>query len=79
MKFTEKKLEEIDRRFSAKLRENPIKDHVIGMGVSLHPEDTYTMVCCCDDRIVEVNSLSRLIEELQMLKEAIEEETGLVL
>ena len=75
MRFTEDKLNAIDNRLTRKKKEDPVKNNVIGVGirlVSLGVVKENTKIC-------EVEDLKRVIKELTMLKESIEEETGLIL
>ena len=78
--FTNEKFNEINETLHYKKRDNRFNDTTIGIGVGL------TM--CYDDEVIvtqnghtvcELYELGRMIEELTMLKDAIEEETGLVL
>lgn len=79
MKFTEAKMEAIEKNFDNRLKANPISRHVIGTGINLTESLNGTAIAKNMMVFADVEDLGRVIKELQMLKEAIEEETGLVL
>lgn len=79
MRFTEKTMDKINERLDEKKRENPIKGKIIGLGVRLSEglDGSIAIKDCVS--VCSIEDLSRTIVELTMLKEAIEEETGIVL
>lgn len=79
MKFKEEKIEVINNTCDEKKKANPISRHIIGIGIRLDNSVSKTIVFKDDWAICEVEELSQMIRELTMMKEAIEEETGLVL
>lgn len=81
MRFTAEKIEAISNRLDSKKRANPISGRVIGMGVKIQDSiNKDSAVACIDDYVVcDVDNLSRFIVELTMLKDSIEEETGVIL
>ncbi len=79
MKFTEAKIETINNTCDEKKKANPISRHIIGLGIRLDNSLEGTIVLKNNWAICEVEELSQMIKELTMMKEAIEEETGLVL
>ena len=79
MKFTEKMAEIIDDNFTEKRKAKPIRGCVIGLGIKMVNGINGASVARDDVVIGTVEELGRMIEEMQMLKAAIEEETGLVL
>lgn len=83
MKFTESKIESINERLAEKKRSNPISKNVIGIGIKLEEgingATAFSNSGTCGWAICTVEDLKRTIEELTMLKESIEEETGIIL
>lgn len=82
MKFTKDMEERIDKALTDKKKEMPYrrgKGAIIGIGVGLFSDPFTTDVYRDDKWICELEDLSRMIEELTMLKEAIEEESGIIL
>lgn len=79
MRFTEKTMAKINERLDEKKRENPIKGNVIGLGVRLSEGLNGSIAIKDCVSVCSIEDLSRTIVELTMLKEAIEEETGIVL
>lgn len=80
MKFKESKVERINEVTHDKKVLNPYHTFgVIGIGVGLFNTIDSTVVGIMNSQICEIDDLGRLIEELQMLKDSIEEETGLEL
>lgn len=79
MRFTEKTMDKINERLCEKKRENPIKDNHIGLGVRLSEGLNGSIAIKDCVSVCSIEDLSRTIVELTMLKEAIEEETGIVL
>lgn len=79
MKFKEEKIEVINNTCDEKKKANPISRHIIGIGIRLDNSVSKTIVLKDNWAICEVEELSQMIKELTMMKEAIEEETGLVL
>ena len=75
MKFNEETINKIDKVLTDKKCLKPVHGSMIGIGVHLEDSKVYK----CSDIICDVEELKRTIEELQMLKESIEEVTGLVL
>lgn len=73
--FTEDKLRQIENNLTDKKKKNPINKNIIGVGVHL-----YDIGVVKDNmKICNIEELSRVIEELTMLKESIKEETGVLL
>lgn len=79
MKLNETKLKAIDKRFTKLKRENPIDSYCIGIGIELIDGLHGSSLCKNGVVFADAEELGRMIEELQMLKQAIEEETGLIL
>ncbi len=79
MKFTQAKMEAIEKNYDNRLKANPIRKHVVGIGINLTESLNGTAIAKNNMVFADVEELDRLIKELQMLKDAIEEETGLVL
>lgn len=78
MKFTEEKIKSIDEAMFEKLKENPMAGRAVGIGVHLDNTPSGAWIYKNIMGFCKVEELGRVIEELQMLKEAIEEETGLI-
>lgn len=80
MKFTAKALDNINAALDAKKRENPIDHHEIGIGVNIKNDMIMGATAFKNNwAVCTVDELSRMIEELTMLRDAIEEETGVML
>ena len=79
MKLTDKALERIDRNLTDKKKARPLNGSVIGIGVNLKDSIGGATVFKDNWGICEVEDLSRMIEELTMLRDAITEETGIIL
>ena len=79
MKFNEKTVNEINDTLVDKKRENPVSRNVLGIGVNLRNSIDGSGAYLNNWQICKIDDLARIIEELTMLKEAIEEETGLEL
>lgn len=84
MRFTAEKIGAINERLAEKKKSNPISRNVIGIGIKLGEGINGATAFSnsggnCDWSICAVEDLKRTIEELTMLKESIEEETGVVL
>lgn len=79
MKFTDSKINDINNTLVLKKSANPLNGKAIGIGI--HVENGLRGATAFKDNwmICEIDELSRMIEELTMLKESIEEETGLIL
>lgn len=79
MRFSETKMKDIDGRFTQMKMENPIDRYRVGIGIEL--VDSIRGATLCKNGLVfaDVEELGRMIEELQMLKEAIESETGILI
>lgn len=79
MKFTDATIDRINNKLLDKKKANPVSSTEAGIGIfignGLHGSSAIrnnTVICTLED-------LDRTIEELTMLKEAIEEETGIIL
>lgn len=83
MRFLAEKIEAINERLAEKKKSNPISRNVIGIGIKLgegiNGATAFSNLGNCDWQICTVEDLKRTIEELTMLKESIEEETGVIL
>lgn len=79
MKFTDSKIESINNTLDEKKRTNPYNGKVIGIGINLNDGICGATVFKDNWGICSIEELGRMIEELTMLKEAIEEETGIFL
>ena len=79
MKFTASKIGIINANLSEKKRVNPLKGKATGIGISLEAFPSGATVCQDGMAMLTVEDLSRAIVELSMLKDAIEEETGIIL
>lgn len=79
IKFNENTINKINDSLSAKKKANPIDSNVTGIGVNLRDSLSGTSAFLNNWQICEIKDLGRMIEELTMLKEAIEEETGLII
>lgn len=79
MRFTEKTMAKINERLDEKKRANPIEGNHIGLGVKLSEGLNGSIAIKDCVSVCSIEDLSRTIVELTMLKEAIEEETGIVL
>lgn len=80
MRFTESKIEAIDKNLSAKKKANPfINSSIVGIGIKLDNSINGITVFKDDTAVCTLAELNRVIEELTMLKESITEETGLEL
>lgn len=79
MRFTEAKVEEINEVLSKKKKTKPISSTVTGIGVNIFNGVGKTIVARDNSGFCDIEDLGRMIEELQMLKEAIEEATGVEL
>lgn len=80
MKFTNDKLREIQKAYDKIHMED--KTYKYGLGVTIAPKDsgeTGVMLNTDEFVFVEVEDLKQLIYELQNMKKAIEETTGLIL
>ena len=78
MKFTDEKLEVINENLAEKKKANPVDFHTIGIGVNI--QNSLMGVGAFKDnwQLCEIEDISRLIKELEMLRDAIAEETGVV-
>ena len=79
MRFTEEKINAINEALLKKKKAKPISHNVIGIGVHINNSICNTFAFSNNWQICDIEDISRMIEELTMLKEAIEEETGIVL
>ena len=83
MRCTEEKIEAINEIVFEKKKENPISKNVVGIGIklsdSINGATAFSRSGNCDWSICTVEDLNRTIIELTMLKEAIEEESGIIL
>lgn len=80
MKFNNETFDKISEQLYRKKKADPIDGRTIGMGVGLEDLFSKRTVIAVDGMIVcEIEELTRMIKELQMLKETIEEVTGLEL
>lgn len=79
MRFSETKLKDIDDRFTQMKMENPIDRYRVGIGVELVDGIHGATLCKNGLAFADVEELGRMIEELQMLKKAIETETGILI
>lgn len=79
MKFTDKKVNEIQEVLHEKKVDNPMSRLVAGIGVGIDNVLGETHVMKDNNAICSIEDLGRMIEELTMLKEAIEEQTGIEL
>ena len=79
IRFTEEMEKRIDINLGEKKKANPVSGKVIGIGINIKDSLGGATVFKDNWGICTVNELSRMIEELTMLKEAIQEETGIIL
>lgn len=82
MKFREELESRIDIAMTNKKKATPYmngKSVAIGIGVGLISDPFSTEVYRDGNWVCGLDELSRMIEELTMLKEAIEEEAGIIL
>ena len=79
MRFTEQTIENINNALTEKKKNNRLCNNELGIGVNLSSSINGASAFINNWQICEVDKLNRMIEELTMLKEAIEEETGLIL
>ena len=80
MKFTDAKVEKINDVLHDMKKANPYHSkREIGIGIQIFNGVGKTIVAIDNTGFANVEDLGRVIEELQMLKEAIENETGLEL
>lgn len=79
MRFSETKMKDIDDRFTQMKMENPIDRYRVGIGIELVDGLRGATLCKNGLAFADVEELGRMIEELQMLKEAIETETGILI
>ena len=76
VRFTEEKIEAISANLDEKKKAKGI--NTIGMGVNLRNASFNTSVFFKDNwQLCEIEDISRLIEELEMLRDAITEEAGI--
>lgn len=75
MRLNEQTIIKINDVLTEKKRQNPIRPHVLSvLGIELYA----TSVCANEKYMFDIEDLGRAIEELQMLKESIEEVTGVI-
>lgn len=80
MRFNEVKVEKINDVLHEAKKANPYHSKMmIGVGIKLMNGIDRTVVAIDNQGFGEIEDLGRIIEELQMLKDAIEAETGLEL
>ena len=79
MKLTMKAIEKVNENLWNKKKENPMNGSVIGIGVNMHDSFGGATVFKDNWGLCELEELGRMIDELTMLKEAIEEETGVMI
>lgn len=77
MKFTEEKLEAINKNLTEKKKAKPISFNEIGIGVNFRNSIMGASAFKDNWQLCEIEDISRLIEELGMLRDAIIEETGI--
>lgn len=82
MRLNEQTIIKINDVLEEKKRQNPIRPHVLSvLGIELFVLDSSTnkvTVCANEKYMFDIEDLGRAIEELQMLKESIEEVTGVI-
>lgn len=79
MKLTTTMLEKVEENLHEKKKANPLRGKILGIGVNLRNSMNGATVFKNNYGVCSLEELSRMIEELTMLKEAIEEEAGIVL
>lgn len=72
MNFTAKKMSDINKRYNETTKAN-------GLGIELVDGSRGASMCKNGMVFASVEELSRLIADLQMLKDVIEDETGLII
>lgn len=77
MRFTDEKIKAINENLSAKKKANPISFHEIGIGVNLRNSIMGVGAFKDNWQLCEIEDIDRLIEDLEMLRDAITEETGI--
>lgn len=77
IEFKENMIEKIGKTLEASKKQNPMKGSCIGIGINLKNSLSGSTVFKDNWEICKVDELTRMIEELTMLKKAIETETGL--
>lgn len=83
MKFTTEAEERIEKALIEKKKANPVNGRckIVGIGVELGYSSLSESHCAVRNGVVvcTLDELSRMIEELTMLKDSIEDVTGVVL
>lgn len=79
MRFTDETINRINEVLDSKKKDNPIASHHIDIGVKLDSSFGGTSAYKGNWQLCEVEEISRMIEELTMLKEAITEISGVIL
>ena len=75
MRLNEKFLEKIDKNYSDKHRNGRYKN--CGLGINVRDGFSGATVFKNNWAICELDELQQMIDELEMMKQAIEEETGI--
>lgn len=77
MKFNANKMQDINNKLYTMKKNNPLNNVVVGIGINIkNGIEGVTIYRDCWE-ICNITELNRMIEELTMLKVAIEEETGI--
>lgn len=81
MKLSADAQERIEKAFDEKKTANPldIRHRIIGLGIELYTGFEGVDVYRNGSWVCELGEVSRMMEELTMLKESVEEQTGVIL
>lgn len=79
MMFTEEKTKDINNRLYEMKKAMPINGKLVGLGINIDTTMGKTSVYKNNWGLCDLDELGQMIKELTMLKQAVEEKTGLVL
>ena len=79
MKLTQSKIESINKAIDEKKKANPMNHGEVGIGINVHDSIGGLTVFKNNWGVCTIEELGRMIEELTMVKEALEEECGIIL
>lgn len=77
MKFNANKMQDINNKLYAMKKNNPLNNIAVGIGINIKNGIEGATIYRDNWEVCNITELNRMIEELTMLKVAIEEETGI--
>lgn len=79
MRLSTEMHDRVEKAFDEKKKANPINHRVLGLGIDMYTGFEGTDVYRNGHYVCSLEELSRMAEELTMLKESVEEQTGVIL